>query len=277
MSKNKLLVSFGLLLVLTLALGFVSQQAAERLPPSADGNNTSFPFSALRYLPIMNNFSGGSFTHEKAEALQYLPGTSLKIEGIAGDVSVRVTKESVVRVRLKRYFESQEALDAAPKDFALIELSSEKNLNVDLASEARLRELDMKNRDHDVEVELPESFAGHLELQTISGDIRIEGLKIKSSRLKSISGDISLKGEVQSFEAKSISGNVELELASKLSAQLDLETTSGDIEVDDVEVGADSHVPPKSHRALFGADTQTKNKFVIQTISGDIQIERKEP
>lgn len=102
-------------------------------------------------------------------------------------------------------------------------------------------------------VKIPESLSGDLELQSVSGAVKlrspgaapfegnvsagsvsgrvyVEGLEAQNIELGAVSGDVEFLGSADQLDVKTVSGEVLLKL-NELRANGRLETTSGNIEV----------------------------------------------
>jgi DUF4097 and DUF4098 domain-containing protein YvlB len=77
----------------------------------------------------------------------------------------------------------------------------------------------------DVEAEVPR--AGSLELETVSGDVSVEGM---TGRLvvKTVSGDIDADGLQEGVEANTVSGDIEL---TDVAGEVEVQSRSGDIDI----------------------------------------------
>lgn len=88
-------------------------------------------------------------------------------------------------------------------------------------------------------IEAEESDLKEVEGNSVSGDLKLGNLNPLSLKFKSVSGDVKLKiakGETATYTLHSLSGKVENKVGSagvgKSSFNVDVKTTSGDIEVE---------------------------------------------
>jgi len=75
-------------------------------------------------------------------------------------------------------------------------------------------------------------FSGSLDAASVSGDLVINMDQLRDLHLRSTSGDVVARGELQAdtrIEAESVSGDVKLELPAVAGFVTDIETFSGDI------------------------------------------------
>ncbi len=77
----------------------------------------------------------------------------------------------------------------------------------------------------DVEARMPDK--GRLEVETVSGDVTVEGVK-GPVFVKTVSGDVDARGAESGVRAASVSGDVELE---RVAGVLEVETRSGDVDI----------------------------------------------
>jgi len=127
-------------------------------------------------------------------------------------------------------------------------------------------------------VKMPESLSGDLELQSVSGAVKlrspgtapfegnvsagsvsgrvyVEGLEAWNVELGSVSGDVEFLGSADQLDVKTVSGAMMLKLTA-LSGNGRMETTSGDIELTSAE--------PLNH------------EIKLTTTSGTLDLERPE-
>ncbi len=75
-------------------------------------------------------------------------------------------------------------------------------------------------------------ISGEVRVSTISGDARVRSETLKDARLESVSGELSLYGQLldgADLRAGSVSGEVTLHLCQRQNVEFDLESFSGDI------------------------------------------------
>jgi DUF4097 and DUF4098 domain-containing protein YvlB len=130
---------------------------------------------------------------------------------------------------------------------------------------------------------------GDLNVESVSGDVEIHNVG-KRLWAKSVSGDISVTQGQIDVEAKTVSGDVTLsDLAGRLSAgsvsgnirlqrtrssRVDLETTSGDVEMDaDLEKGGNYRI--NSHSGYIALRLSRNASFEIsaRTFSGQLDTD----
>jgi hypothetical protein len=78
-----------------------------------------------------------------------------------------------------------------------------------------------------------EGAAGEVQARTVSGDARLSLGTLSRGQFGSVSGDVTVGATLAAdgrFEAESISGDVDVRLAGKPSGEFDVETLSGSIE-----------------------------------------------
>lgn len=92
--------------------------------------------------------------------------------------------------------------------------------------------------------------ARQINVQTVSGDVRLDAPAAKETKLNTVSGDTDVRGAGGVLSAESVSGDVQLAAGS--FTQLDLKSVSGDIGV----------------RAGFASEAQVK----AESLSGDVRI-----
>lgn len=161
----------------------------------------------------------------------------------------------------------------------------------------------------DLDIYIPNEYSKSIDVKTTSADINLGSLDIKDISVSSVSGDIeaeSLYTEKSSFESTSgeielkdfsgkidaettagdvfinfkvlkdyvdihsTSGGIELVLPHNSGFYLESKSTSGDIECD-FPISLEGKLSDKNIRGRVG---QEKNKIVLSTVSGDIEISK---
>ncbi len=111
--------------------------------------------------------------------------------------------------------------------------------------------------------------SNQLEIDTGSGNIEVTGLTSPQVSLQTGSGSVNadLSGEVWNVNVETGSGDVTLKVPPTLAAEVDIETSSGDIETD-FEVAVTRHA--RDH--MTGRIGEGGGKIDIETGSGGIRL-----
>ena len=111
--------------------------------------------------------------------------------------------------------------------------------------------------------------SNELSIDTGSGDIEVTGLVAPQVELQTGSGSVAadVQGEVSNVNVQTGSGDVTLKLPPALGAEVDIETSSGDIETD-FAVSVTRHA--RDH--LTGKIGDGRGKIAIETGSGGIKL-----
>jgi lia operon protein LiaG len=119
------------------------------------------------------------------------------------------------------------------------------------------------------EVTASDVRSSELSIDTGSGDIQVTGLVAPQLVLQTGSGSVvaDVRGEVKEVRVDTGSGDVTLKLPPTLGAEVDIETSSGDIETD-FSVSVTRHA--RDH--LTGTIGDGKGKIAIETGSGGIKL-----
>lgn len=126
-------------------------------------------------------------------------------------------------------------------------------------------ELDVDSVSGDVSID---AESKRISAGTVSGDVSVRA-PAEDTRVSSVSGDVTVRGVRGEVRGESVSGDVQL--AAGALRKLDLETVSGDLQVD-AELAADCEV---SIETLSGNVTLTVPKLPeveldMETFSGDL-------
>jgi lia operon protein LiaG len=111
--------------------------------------------------------------------------------------------------------------------------------------------------------------SSELKIETGSGDIQVTNLMAPHVQLETGSGSVSadLNGEVWNVGVQTGSGDVTLKMPPTIGAEVDIETSSGDIETD-FEVAVTRHA--RDH--MTGRIGDGRGKIAIETGSGGIKL-----
>jgi hypothetical protein len=154
-----------------------------------------------------------SVTVERAQVLA--PGATCELENQSGEIEVRPSADRTARLRAVLSAESVAALQRSR-----VEVSSD-----DKGLRARAV---VPRRGDDVEVrytlELPAGVA--LRLRTVSGDVEVRGAQA-AVEVQAVSGEVHLRDLGKGLRLNTVSGDVELD---GVAGPLTVRTVSGDIE-----------------------------------------------
>ena len=119
------------------------------------------------------------------------------------------------------------------------------------------------------EVTASDIRSSELSIQTGSGDIRVGNLQAPKLSLETGSGLVSadVSGELWNVEVKTGSGDITLKVPPTIGAEVDIETSSGDIETD-FEVAITRHA--RDH--MTGRIGDGRGKIDIETGSGEVKL-----
>ncbi|MBX0327216.1 DUF4097 domain-containing protein [Oscillochloris sp. ZM17-4] len=106
--------------------------------------------------------------------------------------------------------------------------------------------------------------SGHLSVSSTSGDVHMSGA-FSGPQVETVSGDIWLEGASGPLRAHTISGDISLR--GLREAQLDLETTSGDVDATGALAGTISTISGDVQLRLPSASDLALN---VSTVSGDL-------
>jgi lia operon protein LiaG len=115
--------------------------------------------------------------------------------------------------------------------------------------------------------------ATQLEVDTGSGDVIVSGASVGVVNVDTGSGDIrlGLTSDLDELSVDTGSGDVELTAPASLGAQVDIETSSGDIDTQ-----FPLQVTRQGHDGLKGTIGDGKGRITIETASGNVAL-RKQP
>jgi DUF4097 and DUF4098 domain-containing protein YvlB len=119
-----------------------------------------------------------------------------------------------------------------------------------------------------------ESVGGEVNGNTVSGDFDFELGETSRSRLRSTSGDLTVRGKLTAdarLDAESISGDVRLDFVGKPNAEFDVSSFNGEIRncFGPKPVRTDEYAPGRELRFREGGGSA---RVRIKTLNGDISI-----
>ncbi len=137
----------------------------------------------------------------------------------------------------------------------------------DLAPIGRFFKLVTENRRHRCTVAITAPPGAEIELTTVSADVVASGFD-GGSKIKTVSGDITLLSLKNEVSVMTVSGDIE---AKDIAAGLKLKSVSGDITIVD---GACRWVDAKSVSGdvLLDLDLDPTGTYDVSTVSGDVAV-----
>lgn len=110
--------------------------------------------------------------------------------------------------------------------------------------------------------------AGELQVNSTSGTVQLSG-SFSSPRVETVSGDVTLSGADGSFYVRTISGDIDLR--DLRDARLDIETTSGDVDVSGAALAAAaSRISTISGGVQLRLANAADLRLDVSTLSGDL-------
>ena len=116
--------------------------------------------------------------------------------------------------------------------------------------------------------------AGKIEATTVSGDMELQAGLIESGKFETVSGDITVEGEVAGngkLSAESMSGDVTVNVPSSQSGLFKAQSFSGRISTDFGKVESSRHGPGSSLKHLEG---DRGAEIRVESFSGNIKLQQ---
>jgi len=192
-------------------------------------------------------------------------GTRVEASGVSGDVTVRGTRAAV---EVSSVSGDVEVVDAASR--ASINSVSGEVTARGIAGDARVRSVSGDVTASDVQ--------GDLRAESVSGELQLNNVRSSSVSAKTVSGEIAFSGPLSAagrYEFNSHSGDIVLRLPDGTSANLSVETYSGELESDfPVTMQPTSgDRGPRRRRMEFSLGSGGAT-VAAQTFSGNIILDR---
>lgn len=189
---------------------------------------------------------------------------SLDIESVAADVHV----DGVAPPQLEIESVSGDIVFAGAPGRADIDSVSGNqvltlNSNGDVSSESVSGDITLRGR-----------LKGALDLETVSGNVQVDsrGEAVRGLSANSVSGDIAARiglasgGEIR---GETVSGNFTLHLPRSLSARVEAESFSGDLDAPGAKVDKEEFGPGSSLKTRYGSGA---GEIRVETFSGDFTL-----
>lgn len=233
------------------------------------------------------------FRWEKALA----NGSTVSLYNLNGDITVTPStsgKVEVVGVKhgSKRYFD-EVTLEVVETSRGITVCSMFKSLDMEcdergFRSHDHNRDRDWDDLQIDIEVKLPKGMQvdahnvsgnvsivgaeGDVRAGSVSGDVRMERLRVSSVKASSVSGDVTVGIEALSGSGAltftSVSGNVTAELPKGTEADVTMRSVSGSLD-SDFPLTLNGRVNRRSIEARIGRGGR---ELEVRTVSGDVRL-----
>lgn len=122
------------------------------------------------------------------------------------------------------------------------------------------------------DIHLQGGLTGEVQLETVSGAVTLLARELAKLQFSSVSGDARLQAALAAnglIRTETVSGGVVLGLPKGTSAQLEIESFSGDIRSPVGKVEREEYGPGKSLDAKLG---QGQGRIQLESFSGDVEV-----
>lgn len=197
----------------------------------------------------------------------YLAAGKVSVTNVKGDLTMDVASAPVTTSNTRGELEIHVGSGAVQVTQARGDLSVNTGSGAVTVSDVRGESISIESGSGEVTVTSLRS--NDLSIDTGSGNIQATGLTAPQVSLETGSGSVTadLSGEVWNVNVETGSGDVTLKVPPTLAAEVDIETSSGDIETD-FEVAVTRHA--RDH--MTGRIGDGGGKIAIETGSGGIRL-----
>lgn len=125
------------------------------------------------------------------------------------------------------------------------------------------------------DINMQGGLSGRVSMETVSGNASLIAKTLSKLQFSSVSGDADVQAALATngvVTGETVSGTLRLSLPKTTSAQLSIETFSGDINSPVGKVDREEYGPGKSLDARLG---QGQGKIRLESFSGDVDLELK--
>ncbi len=136
----------------------------------------------------------------------------------------------------------------------------------------RITSTDVQVQSVSGDVKLGGGLNGEVELESVSGNLSLLAQPLRKLRASTVSGDLSLKAGLKpggSIKVESLSGEVGLNLLRNTGVKVHVETFSGGIHSPSGTVHKEEHGPGKSLDTTYG---DGRGQIHVESFSGDVNI-----
>lgn len=197
----------------------------------------------------------------------YLAAGKVAVTNVHGDLTIDVASAPVTTSVTRGELDIRVGSGAVQVTQARGDLSVDTGSGTVTASDVRGESISIESGSG--EVTATNLRSNQLSIDTGSGNIQVTGLTAPQVSLQTGSGSVTadLSGEVWNVDVETGSGDVTLKVPPTLAAEVDIETSSGEIETD-FEVAVTRHA--RDH--MTGRIGDGGGKIAIETGSGGIKL-----
>jgi lia operon protein LiaG len=197
----------------------------------------------------------------------FLAVGKVAVTNVNGDLSIDVASAPVATSNTRGELDIDVGSGAVQVTQARGDLSVDTGSGTVAASDVRGESVSIETGSGDVTSS--DVRSSELSIETGSGNIQVTALTAPHVQLETGSGSVSadLNGEVWNVAVQTGSGDVTLKMPPTIGAEVDIETSSGDIETD-FEVAVTRHA--RDH--MTGRIGDGRGKIAIETGSGGIKL-----
>ncbi|KPK73800.1 hypothetical protein AMJ87_00335 [candidate division WOR_3 bacterium SM23_60] len=246
--------------------GKINAEEAERLLEAVGRSSTHEKgtrhkiWSSIEGLPkVISAALGNSFSESAEEEFHKYPSKKkIKFKGISGNLEINGTDTDRIDIQKDGFAKIKELGDS----IAVKALSG--NVKISVPKET---DLAIAGISGDIEIS---NIVGDLEIESVSGDIIGKNLSGSLSG-EIVSGDMDLDYvRVEKVRIKSKSGNITLRFDKKVEAEIEIETTDGDVKCD-----FDLKDRREEDNVLSGIINKPSAKIEVKNKHGDVEIKQR--
>jgi DUF4097 and DUF4098 domain-containing protein YvlB len=186
---------------------------------------------------------------------------------------IRVAESSDEKIHVKLIRTSQQCKEEAKKPRLHATLNSGGRLKVELKENDDYAPGEVR----ELVVSIPKSNTGYfLEVNSVSGELKIEGIQAAELDSQTVSGDtaVNLASPPEKWEHESVSGDLKVKSTVKPLARLEMESVSGDLKLSKAwGYSVESTGGPGKQALEASPAGQVKGRWGFSTVSGDITLE----
>ncbi|MBZ9689722.1 DUF4097 domain-containing protein [Clostridium estertheticum] len=206
--------------------------------------------------------SMGSGSIDETKEFIIVPISKVMVDTVSSDVNIILSKEDKIVVH---FHGTASEMSRAPK----LETSLNGDiLNISIKYPNKIMSIINFSLNTKLDLYIPEKYKKSMDIETVSGEIKIDKLEGDNFKANTISGDVSINSIVANItDFSSVSGTVDIKaLSAKTNG---FETTSGDIKIEAITGDIKANSVSGSIKASY---SEFNNEVAAETVSGDVEL-----
>ena len=192
------------------------------------------------------------------------PDAALSIGNIAGDIHVQGGTGSSIVIDAVKSVDDGDADLLESVDIEVSQLGNRVRVSTEHTGRGGRHKHGYGNVSVSYRLTVPKGT--EVEIQSVSGSVVLTGVE-GAANAQSVSGDVRVTDVAELVRAKSVSGDVEV-LRARSSRHADIESVSGEVQVEDIEAGELTVSSVSGDVRIQGVSSKRAS---LESVSGDLE------